>query len=155
MKFLSQVLAGLLLGFFIIGCQNETSKNEIVEEGTNAVSGFSPEDYRFPRVEGTTKGGYPATLSGIPITKAPLVIKTDESKVKDYPKHFIPGNEVLADDEMRITIIGSGTPAPIRAAQGTSCVLVQLGNGDNFIFDIGSWSLGWLRRWGQQQRGRQ
>ena len=38
--------------------------------------------------------------------------------------------------------MGSGTPAPIRAAQGTSCVLVQLGNGDAFIFDIGSGTVG-------------
>ena len=86
---------------------------------------FTPEDYRFPREIGTTKGGYPVTLSGKPITKTPLVIKTDVSKVKDYPEHFIPGNEVLADNEMRITIMGSGTPAPIRAAQATSCVMVQ------------------------------
>ncbi len=142
-KSIPQVIVGLLLGSILTGCQAEESKIETVETQEIAtVSNFDPQDYRFPREEGKTKGGYPVTLSGKPITKTPLVIKTDESKVKDYPEHFIPGNEVLADNEMRITIMGSGTPAPIRAAQGTSCVLVQLGNGDAFIFDIGSGTVG-------------
>ncbi len=138
-----QVLTGLMLGCIMIGCQNDELKNENIEtQETQAIFSFTPEDYRFPREEGTTNGGYPVTLSGTPITKNPLIVKTDESKVRKYPKYFIPGNEVLADDEMRITIMGSGTPAPIRAAQGTSCVLVQLGNGDSFIFDIGSGTVG-------------
>ena len=142
-KTIPQVLTGLILGCVLIGCQKKESKNEADEnQEMQVVTNFTPEDYRFPRQEGITKGGYPVTLSGQPITKTPLVIKTDKSKVKDYPEHFIPGNEVLADDEMRITIMGSGTPAPIRAAQATSCVLVQLGNGDSFIFDIGSGTVG-------------
>jgi len=89
------VLTGLILGFVFIGCQNKESKNETIEtQKTQAVADFTPEDYRFPREEGMTKGGYPVTLSGKPITKTPLVIKTDKSKVRDYPEHFIPGNEV-------------------------------------------------------------
>ncbi len=145
LKSFPKALVGLILVCGLVGCQNDRANNKIVEErGTKEVSIFSPEDYRFPREEGTTKEGYPVTLSGKPITKTPLVIKTDKSKVKDYPKHFIPGNESLSEDEMRITIMGSGTPAPIRAAQATSCVLVQLGNGNNFIFDIGSGTVGSL-----------
>ncbi len=38
---------------------------------------------------------------------------------------------------MRITVLGSGGPAPIRRAQAASGFLVELGNGDNFIFDNG------------------
>jgi ribonuclease Z len=139
----------MIILVMIISCkqknQEKETKSQIIEEQlTKTVSSFSPEDYRFPREEGITKGGYPVTLSGKPITKNPLIIKTDKSKVKDYPEYLIPNNEVLADDEMRITIMGSGTPAPIRAAQATSCVLVQLGNGNNFIFDIGSGTVGSL-----------
>jgi ribonuclease Z len=137
------VLAILLSVCSFTGCQNEGQKKEtLTSEETKVTSPFDPEDYRFPRENGLTKEGYPVTLSGKPITKTPLIVKTDESKVKEYPEHFIPGNESLADDEMRITVIGSGTPAPIRASQGTSCVLVQLGNGDAFIFDIGSGTVG-------------
>jgi len=150
MKIIKPIYYMIIL-LIIMSCnqkkQETETKSQIVEERVaETVSSFSPEDYRFPREEGTTKEGYPVTLSGKPITKTPLVIKTDKSKVKDYPKHFIPGNESLSEDEMRITIMGSGTPAPIRAAQATSCVLVQLGNGNNFIFDIGSGTVGSLFR---------
>jgi len=127
----------------LTGCQNEQQTNKAVApQETATASAFSPEDYRFPREEGTTKAGFPVTLSGKAITKTPLIIKTDESKVKEYPEHFIPGKEILASNEMRITVMGSGTPAPIKAAQATSCVMVQLGNGDAFIFDIGSGTVG-------------
>jgi ribonuclease Z len=38
---------------------------------------------------------------------------------------------------MRVTVLGSGSPTPVRRAQATSGYLVELGNGDNFIFDMG------------------
>ena len=95
------------------------------------------EDYRFPREPGTTKDGYPLPLTGKPITKTPVITKTPETAVKKYPEHYIPGKETLADNEMRITAGGTGVPSPIRIGQGTSCILVQLGNGDTYIFDIG------------------
>ncbi len=43
---------------------------------------------------------------------------------------------------MRITACGSWGPAPMRIGQGASCLLVQLGNGDSFIFDIGGGTVG-------------
>ena len=57
--------------------------------------------------------------------------------LKKYPEHYIPGKEPLADKEMRVTVLGSGSPTPVRRAQATSGYLVELGNGDNFIFDMG------------------
>ena len=141
--FMPYTLITLLLISSLMGCQNaEPKKDEIHSKETMSSTPFGPEDYRFPREIGTTKEGFPVTLSGQPITKTPVIVKTDDSKLKNYPEHFIPGKENLAEDEMRITVIGSGTPAPIRASQGTSCVLVQLGNGDAFIFDIGSGTVG-------------
>jgi len=140
-----RIIVSLLLACILMGCKNEESKNETVEpQETKIASQFEPRDYRFPREEGTTKGGYPVALSGKPITKKPLILNSDETKVKDYPEYYVPGDETLADNEMRITIMGSGIPAPIRPAQATSCVLVQLGNGDAFIFDIGSDNVGKL-----------
>ncbi len=127
----------------LTGCQNEEAKKEsLISKETRSASSFNPEDYRFPREIGTTPAGYPVALCGKPITKTPVIVKTNESELIEYPEHFIPGNETLKNDEMRITIMGSGTPAPIRASQATSCVLVQLGNGDAFIFDIGSGTVG-------------
>jgi len=101
------------------------------------VSAGQFENFRFPREKSLTKGGYPTPLSGQPITKTPVIAKKKGISLKKYPEHYIPGKESLADDEMRITVLGSGGPAPVRRAQAASGYLVELGNGKNFIFDIG------------------
>ena len=95
------------------------------------------EAFRFPREQSITKDGYPTPLSGKPITKTPVIAKVKNVSLKKYPEHYIPGKESLANNEMRITVLGSGGPAPVRRAQAASGYLVELGNGDNFIFDIG------------------
>ena len=56
------------------------------------VANAGSEDYRFPREPGTTKNGYPLPLTGVPITKTPVIAKPGV-KVKDYPEHYIPGKE--------------------------------------------------------------
>ena len=52
---------------------------------------------------------------------------------------YFPGTEELASDEMRIVSCGTGMPAA-RRSQAATCWLVELGNGDKFLFDIGSGS---------------
>ncbi len=52
---------------------------------------------------------------------------------------YYPGTEQLAPDEMRVIACGTGMPQP-RLSQAAACFLVQLGNGDNFIFDMGEGS---------------
>ncbi len=52
---------------------------------------------------------------------------------------YFPGTEDLAADEMRVTACGTGMPSA-RPKQAAACFLVELGNGDKFIFDIGSGS---------------
>jgi ribonuclease Z len=52
---------------------------------------------------------------------------------------YYPGSEALAPDEMRIVACGTGMPS-VRPKQAASCWLVELGNGDKFLFDIGSGS---------------
>ena len=98
---------------------------------------YDHEGFRFPREQSVTKDGYPTPLSGQPITKTPVIVKKAGVTLKKYPEHYIPGKEPLADKEMRVTILGSGSPTPVRRAQATSGYLVELGNGDNFIFDMG------------------
>jgi ribonuclease Z len=95
------------------------------------------EDFRFPREKQLTKDGYPTPLSGVPITKTPVIAKKEGVTLKKYPAHFLPGKETLGDNEMRVTMLGTGSPTPVRRAQATSGILVELGNGENFIFDIG------------------
>lgn len=102
-----------------------------------STSAATFEDYRFPRESSLTQDGYPTPLSGKPITDTPVIVKKEGVTLKKYPEHYIPGKEPLADNEMRVTVLGSGSPTPVRRAQATSGYLVELGNGDNFIFDMG------------------
>ena len=55
---------------------------------------------------------------------------------RDY---YVPNSEDLDPDEMRVIACGTGMPTT-RAAQAAACFLVELGNGDKFLFDIGSGS---------------
>jgi ribonuclease Z len=52
---------------------------------------------------------------------------------------YYPNTEELGADEMRVIACGTGMPTT-RAKQAAACFLVELGNGDKFIFDIGSGS---------------
>lgn len=49
---------------------------------------------------------------------------------------YFPGTEDLAPDEMRVVACGTGMPNA-RPKQAAACFLVELGNGDKFIFDAG------------------
>jgi ribonuclease Z len=64
------------------------------------------------------------------------------SPTKPYPSHgvYYPGTEELKPDEMRVIACGSGMPMP-RLKQAAACFLIELGNGDKFIFDMGTGSL--------------
>ena len=52
---------------------------------------------------------------------------------------YYPGTEELKPDEMRVVACGTGMPSP-RPKQAAACWLVELGNGDKFLFDIGAGS---------------
>jgi ribonuclease Z len=63
------------------------------------------------------------------------------SRTKPYPVQdvYYPGTEELGPDEMRVIACGTGMPTP-RLKQAAACFLVELGNGDKFIFDMGEGS---------------
>ena len=52
---------------------------------------------------------------------------------------YYPGSEELDLDEMRVIACGTGMPNA-RPKQAAACWLVELGNGDKFLFDIGTGS---------------
>ncbi len=54
------------------------------------------------------------------------------------PNFFYPG-EPIAEHEMRITALGTGMPFS-RKSQASTGWLVELGNGDVFVFDLGTGS---------------
>ena len=65
----------------------------------------------------------------------------DLSPTRALPQQdvYYPGTEDLARDEMRVIACGTGMPNA-RPKQAAACWLVELGNGDKFIFDIGTGS---------------
>lgn len=70
----------------------------------------------------------------VPSGRIPQEIKNNK-----YPRTYFPSTEKLGKDEMRIVALGTGMPnqSPSNVA---ACFLVELGNGDSFIFDIGTGS---------------
>jgi len=60
-----------------------------------------------------------------------------EIKDNKYPRTYFPNTEKLAKDEMRITALGTGMPnqSPSNVA---ASFLVELGNGESFLFDLGT-----------------
>ena len=53
---------------------------------------------------------------------------------------YFPNSEPLAPDEMRVIACGTGMPFT-RMAQAAPCFVVELGNGEKFIFGIGTGSM--------------
>lgn len=51
--------------------------------------------------------------------------------------YYLAGSEKLAKDEMRVIALGSSNTR-VQRVQASPCWLIELGNGDSFIFDIGT-----------------
>jgi len=85
--------------------------------------------------------GIVANLALSPSNLASATGSTAWSPTKPYPVQevYYPGTEELAPDEMRVIACGSGMPMP-RLKQAAACFLIELGNGDKFIFDVGTGS---------------
>ena len=84
------------------------------------------------------------TLVGLMAAHSVSVVRAQESSAPSPVKArsreaYYPNSETLAPDEMRVIACGTGMPTT-RAAQAAACFLVELGNGDKFLFDIGSGS---------------
>jgi ribonuclease Z len=89
---------------------------------------------------GAVIGLYLVTAA-VPSVSTAYAQETPEvSPVKARPRDtYYPNSEDLAPDEMRVIACGTGMPTT-RAAQAAACFLVELGNGDKFLFDAGTGS---------------
>jgi ribonuclease Z len=65
---------------------------------------------------------------------------TDPTGIAPDRYVYYPGTEKLKADEIRIVVCGSGMPAA-RRGQAATCFLVETGNGDKFLFDVGTGSM--------------
>jgi ribonuclease Z len=72
------------------------------------------------------------------IATTPIVGQPTQS----YADVYVPGAEPIRDGEIRVTVLGSGTP-PATRAQASGSILVEVGNAerDMFVFDVGSGAL--------------
>ena len=76
---------------------------------------------------------------GVSVVFAPGVLAASPVKALAERDVYYPGTEDLDPDEMRVIACGTGMPNA-RPKQAAACFLVELGNGDKFLFDIGSGS---------------
>ena len=67
------------------------------------------------------------------------VVKSPTGTAPDRYVYY-PGTEELAEDEIRVTACGTGLPAA-RRSQAATCFLIEAGNGEKFLFDIGTGSM--------------
>ena len=74
------------------------------------------------------------------ISSKPSEDKFSPVKALSEQNVYYPGTEDLGPDEIRITACGTGQPS-VRPKQAAACWLIELGNGDKFIFDIGAQSM--------------
>jgi len=74
--------------------------------------------------------------SGLMTSASVAAVRTSTGVVPELDVYY-PGTEALAPDEMRIVALGTGMPSA-RPKQAAACWLAELGNGDKFLFDIGS-----------------
>jgi len=72
--------------------------------------------------------------SMVPAVQADIPSPTGVVEPRDV---YYPGTEAIGPDEMRIVALGTGMPSP-RPKQAAACWLVELGNGDKFLFDLGA-----------------
>ena len=64
----------------------------------------------------------------------------DPNGIIEDPYTYAPGHEALGPDEVRVIACGTGMPAA-RRGQAAACFVVELGNGDKFLFDVGTGSM--------------
>jgi ribonuclease Z len=76
----------------------------------------------------------PDKVGGVNVSEGRIPQKIKNNK---YPRTYFPGTERLGKAEMRITALGTGMPnqSPSNVA---ASFLVELGNGEAFLFDMGT-----------------
>ncbi len=90
--------------------------------------------YQWGHIDGSE--GTPSIAIADSVAETNSTPSPVRARARDY---YTPNSEDLKPDEMRVIACGTGMPTT-RAAQAAACFLVELGNGDKFIFDIGTGS---------------
>lgn len=127
-----------------IACVTQSTADVLVERGWGIVLevlGDVP-DEMIPYMPGD-EINYEAEQKLLPIVEGgvgPLTVNPIiGNPTKDYSEIYVPGDEDLAPNEMRLIMCGTGFPYGT-VAQAAACLIVQTGDGKSYLFDIGSGS---------------
>jgi len=94
--------------------------------------------YQWGNVDG--RAGRSVGLTGQAIAQGTAASEWSPTEPSPTFDVYYPGTEALKPDEMRVIACGSGMPMP-RLKQAAACFLIELGNGEKFIFDMGTGSM--------------
>ncbi len=113
-----------------IACVTPSTADKLVQRGWGTLL-----DIEIVLEDTSDEKSITPVVSGgtLPITETPIIGNPE----KEYPKNYVPGTEELAEDEIRLTFLGTGMPFPTRN-QAAAGVLMEFGNGDILMFDVGS-----------------
>ena len=100
-----------------------------------AVLAISTLAYQWAGQQHRGGGGFQLIDTAV-AAEDPLKISPVKARERDF---YSPNSEDLAPDEMRLIACGTGMPTA-RPKQAASCWLLELGNGDKFLFDVGTGS---------------
>jgi len=110
-----------------IACVTPSTAEKLVERGWGTLLDIVEDTSDEKSIKPVISGGT------LPITETPIIGNPE----KEYPKNYVPGTEELAEDEIRLTFMGTGMPYPTKS-QAAAGVLMEFGNGDILMFDVGS-----------------
>jgi len=85
---------------------------------------------------GTFLGGVALTVALVVLLGAGGAVKSPTGTAPDRYVYY-PGTEALKSDEIRLIALGTGMPAA-RRSQAATCWLIEVGNGDKFLMDLGT-----------------
>ena len=113
-----------------IACVTPSTADKLVQRGWGTLL-----DIEKVMEDTSDEKSIKPVISGgtLPITETPIIGNLE----KEYPKNYVPGTEELAEDEIRLTFLGTGMPFPTKS-QAAAGVLMQFGNGDMLLLDVGS-----------------
>jgi len=119
----------------IVSCNDTATDSKLNNLKSGSVDSMA--QHTLLVIDSTTKLAYEGAV--LALTTTPIV----GNPSKQFASTFIPGTEELGQDEIRVTILGSGDPF-VKASQASASILIEVGNKekDVFFFDLGAGALG-------------
>ncbi len=100
------------------------------------VIGLSLQNDQFPEMSSQVNAQTTPDSDSDPSLQEAPSYSPVKTRARDF---YTPNSEDLGPNEMRLLACGTGMPTA-RPKQAASCWILELGNGDKFIFDIGTGS---------------